>query len=70
MDNWKPEMVSENNIVNANRIITFDCELPSNIGSKNIEQWNGTPPISKDYNTARNIIKEKVTQLIKSLPKD
>lgn len=67
---WKPEIVSENDINNADRIITFDCKLPSNGISTEIEQWNGTPPISKDYDKARDIIKEKVNQLIESLPKD
>jgi len=67
---WKPEMVSKNDINNANRIITFDCELPSNKISTKTDQWNGTPSISKDYDKARDIIKEKVNQLIESLPKD
>ena len=67
---WKPEMVSENDINHANKIITFDCELPSNEISAKTVQWNGTPSISTDYNNARDIIKEKVNQLIKSLPKN
>jgi len=67
---WKPKLVSENEINKANRIITFDCELPSNVISTKIEQWNGTPPISKDYDKARDIIKNKVYQLIESLPKN
>jgi protein-tyrosine-phosphatase len=68
--NWKPEIVSEYDINNAYRIITFDCKLPSDIIPINVEQWNGTPAISKDYDKARNIIKVKVNQLIESLSKD
>lgn len=67
---WRPEFVTENDIEKANRIITFDCKLPSNVASSKIEQWNGTPPISKDYDKARDIIKEKVIQLVKTLSKD
>ncbi|MBU2947954.1 MULTISPECIES: hypothetical protein [Zobellia] len=70
IQNWKPELVSENNIREADRIITFDLELPSKGISNNIEQWNGTPSISKDYNAARDVIKEKVEQLVASLPKN
>lgn len=64
---WKPELVSENDISNAHQIITFDCELPSNLELDNIEQWNGTPPISKDYEKARDIIREKVNHLVEKL---
>jgi arsenate reductase len=67
---WKPKLVSENDINKANRIITFDCELPFNVIFTKIEQWNGTPPISKDHDKARDIIKNKVYQLIESLPKN
>ncbi len=69
INGWKPEMVSENDLNNADKIITFDCELPSTVLPKNIEQWNGTPSISKDYDKARDAIQEKVIQLIESLPK-
>ncbi|MFK7814183.1 MAG: low molecular weight phosphatase family protein [Maribacter sp.] len=66
---WKPELVSENDTDNSFKIITFDCELPSNADSKKTEQWNGTPPISKDYEKARDIIKAKINRLLKTLPK-
>lgn len=69
INGWKPEKVSENDINNAHRIITFDCGLPSNTIPKNIEQWNGTPAISQDYDNARDVIKEKVIELVESLPK-
>ncbi|ADV47564.1 protein tyrosine phosphatase [Cellulophaga algicola DSM 14237] len=67
ISDWKPELVSENDANNAFKIITFDCELPLNVTSKKTEQWNGTPPISKDYDKARDIIKEKVNRLVETL---
>lgn len=67
IDSWKPELVSQDDIDKAYRIVTFDCELPSNISPDKTEQWNGTPPISKDYDKARDIIKENVNRLIESL---
>jgi len=69
ISSWKPELVSENDIDKAHRIITFDCELPSNISLDRTEQWNGTPPISTDYDKARDIIKEKVNRLVETLSK-
>lgn len=66
---WTPELVSESDINNAFKIITFDCQLPPNVNSKKIEEWNGTPSISKDYDQARDIIKEKINQFIETLPK-
>jgi protein-tyrosine-phosphatase len=70
IDLWKPIIVSKNDIEMADRIVTFDLKLPFNSTSSEIEQWNGTPSISKDYDQARDIIEEKVKQLIKSLPKN
>ncbi|MEE9432391.1 MAG: hypothetical protein V3V16_15195 [Melioribacteraceae bacterium] len=70
INDWELKKVSKNDISKAKKIITFDCKLSSNVTPTKIEQWNGTPPISKDYNKARDILKEKVNQLIATLPKD
>jgi len=35
--------------------------------SSALEEWNGTPSINKDYDAARNIIKNKVEKLISEL---
>jgi len=69
INSWKPEKVSENDITKAHRIVTFDCKLPLNETQTKTEQWNGTPPISKDYDKARDIIKDKVTGLVEKLSK-
>jgi len=67
VSNWKPKIVSTQDIEGAYKIVTFDCSLPSQ-NSKNIEEeWNGTPSISKDYSIARNAINGNVEQLIESL---
>jgi protein-tyrosine-phosphatase len=65
----KPTLVSEKDIHDAAKIITFDCMLPGRDSTKASMQWNGIPPISKDYNTARDEIVNKVVQLIATLPK-
>jgi arsenate reductase (thioredoxin) len=67
---WKPQTVSGNDIKTAYKIITFDCSLPiQDTLSFTTEQWNGIPPISKDYQLARNSIVEKVNLLVTQLPK-
>ncbi len=72
IEDWKPKKVDLYDIEKAYKTVTFDCNLPIKNDSKDLsdEQWNGTPSISKDYNVARDIIKEKVEKLIESLPKD
>ncbi|MBI3788018.1 MAG: hypothetical protein HY276_07160 [Ignavibacteriales bacterium] len=63
-------LVSNQDITNASQIITFDCTLPdSDSITKRVEQWNGIPPISNDYEIARNAIIEKVKGLITDLLK-
>lgn len=67
---WMPEQVTDRDIKNAYRIITFDCRVPlTDSVSVPVEKWDGIPPISKDYNIARNQIAEKVNRLIGELPR-
>jgi arsenate reductase (thioredoxin) len=66
---WTPKLVSNQDIKGAYKIVTFDCKLPmQDSTSISVEQWNGIPPISKSYDTARNEIVEKVNQLVSQLP--
>jgi len=66
---WTPEKVSIEDVQKAYKVVTFDCSVPSE-KSTIIEEWNGTPSISKDYNAARNVIKDEVEQLIERLRKE
>jgi arsenate reductase (thioredoxin) len=70
VQNWKPLLVSKEDIGKAAQIITFDCTLPSNISiTKPMSQWNGVPSISKDYVIARDAILIKVEELVYQLIK-
>ena len=70
ISNWTPKLVSQTDINSASEIVTFDCNIPaSDSSSKPLVQWNGIPPVSKDYNLARNRIVEKVQRLINDLAK-
>jgi arsenate reductase (thioredoxin) len=70
VQNWKPLLVSKEDIEKAAQIITFDCTLPTNISvTKPMTQWNGIPAISKDYVIARDAILIKVQELVTQLTK-
>lgn len=65
---WQPQLVTSDDISIASTIITFDCTLPT--GNKNVKpahRWDGIPPVSKDYQLARDHIIHKVETLIKEL---
>lgn len=70
LDGWKPSKVSTEDVERAYKVVTFDCSVPSKQSSGLKEEWNGTPSISKDYQTARNVIEKKVKNLVKSLKKE
>lgn len=51
-----PQKLSIQDVTSAQRIISF-CELPVEYQQKTIvEQWEDVPPVSEDYNKARNAI--------------
>lgn len=65
----KPALVSQKDISNAAKVVTFNCRLPGSPQTKNSEQWNGIPPISESYQVARDEIVKKVDALINQLLK-
>jgi arsenate reductase (thioredoxin) len=70
IEGWRPLPVTPENARKATVIITFDCKLPvDSLPESSIQQWNGIPPISKDYEIAKNQILERVILLIRSLTK-
>jgi arsenate reductase (thioredoxin) len=68
VNNWKPSLVTQNDINNAAQIVTFDCSLPTiNPAMKPVIQWNGIPAISASYDIARDEIVAKTKALIAEL---
>lgn len=54
-------------VASAQRAIAF-CELPQEYrGKTTVEQWDGIPPVSDDYEKAQDAILEKIKWLIKSI---
>jgi protein-tyrosine-phosphatase len=62
-----PQKLSLEEMEAAEQIIMF-CELPAEFQQKvKIEQWNDVPPVSEDYETARDILVEHLNHLIDNL---
>lgn len=59
-----PQKLSLAEVESAQQVVAF-CELPDEYRSKaNIETWDGVPPVSEDYEKARDAIVERIHRLI------
>ena len=60
-----PQKLSSADFESAQQVITF-CELPEEYQNKvKIEKWDDVPPVSENYEKARDAILEKLNQLMK-----
>lgn len=66
---YNPMKVTLADLEGASKIVTFDCRIPFD-SDKPVTAWNGIPPISKDYEVAREEIVTKFRELIRELEKD
>jgi len=66
---WKPERVTEKDVREAARVITFGCRLPfpEKITEGKLVDWQDIPSTSKNYERARTIIVDRINALIKTL---
>lgn len=59
-----PQELSLEEVHDAQRVVSF-CELPSEFTEATIvEQWNDIPPVSQDYDKARDAILENMHDLL------
>ena len=62
-----PRQLTELDLQAAQRVISF-CELPVNfLTSTIVEYWSDVPPVSENYELARDVIVDHIRQLLKSL---
>ena len=60
-----PQKLSLEETESAQQIIAF-CELPGEFQQKeNIEQWDNVPPVSENYEKARDVIITKLKAMMK-----
>jgi len=59
-----PQKLQASEAESAKRIITF-CKLPDDLtGMTEVEEWDGVPPVSDDYQVARSAIVEHLEHLM------
>jgi protein-tyrosine-phosphatase len=59
-----PQKISSSDVESAEQIVSF-CELPEEYQGKTvIEQWDDVPPVSEDYEKARDVIVERLHRLM------
>jgi arsenate reductase len=62
-----PQKLSLAEVEFAQQIITF-CKLPAEYQQKaSVEHWNGVPPVSENYEKARDVILERLKHLINNI---
>lgn len=65
---WKPSLVTEEDVNNADLIISFDCTVPlSDEKNQKFVKWDGISDVSKDYNQAKKEIQMRLQELIPNL---
>ena len=59
-----PQALTPEEVESARRIITF-CELPdTQTAPVTIERWDGVPPVSESYQRARDVIVERIQNML------
>ena len=62
-----PRKLSLADVESAQQVVTF-CEVPVEYQEKAIiERWDGVPPVSENYEQARDAILERINKLINTL---
>ena len=61
-----PQKLSPTEAGSAEKLVTF-CELPNEYSHKTIEHWDNIPPVSEDYQKARDAIVERLSEMMGSL---
>jgi arsenate reductase (thioredoxin) len=60
-----PQKLTEADIRSARQIVAF-CEVPEEYyGRAVIEYWDDIPPVSENYEKARDVIIERIRQMLK-----
>lgn len=60
----KPQKLTEGDMRNAQHLISF-CELPAEYSQQSsVEYWEDIPPVSEDYEKARDVILERILEFL------
>ena len=62
-----PAKLTQEDAAGAARLVTF-CELPEGCAAAaTVERWDGVPPVSEDYEKARDEMVERIRRLLDGL---
>src|SRR4051794_21564455 len=66
---WRPKLVTDEDLRNSAQVVSLATELPATkpFVKPKLLEWNDIPPISADYDRARQTILQRVEALVKSL---
>jgi arsenate reductase len=63
----RPQHLTQEDVLSAQQMISF-CDLPSEfVEAPAVEQWKDIPPVSQDYEKARDVILEHLQALLNRL---
>ena len=61
-----PQRLTQTELESAQRVITF-CALPAEYQQPiHLEHWENIPPVSDNYQLARDVIRERIRQMLKA----
>jgi protein-tyrosine-phosphatase len=58
-----PQKLTQVEIESAQRVVAF-CDLPSDYRHAIVERWEDVPAVSENYEQARNVILERIHQML------
>jgi arsenate reductase len=63
----RPQHLTQEDVLSAQQMISF-CDVPSElVEAPAVEQWRNVPPVSQDYEKARDVILEHLHDLLNRL---
>jgi arsenate reductase (thioredoxin) len=64
---FTPQKLTGSDIKSARRVVSF-CDLPEEFQQSSVvEYWKDIPPVSENYERARDVIVDRLRQLLESL---
>ena len=69
VSDWHPKLVTDEDVRNAAQVVSLATELPATkpFAKPKLLEWNDIPPISANYDRARQEILQRVQALVQGL---
>ena len=70
IDGIKPRLVTQQLIEDADRVVSFGCDLTALAASERVIEWNDVPAVSDGYSPARDTIVTRLGPLLDAVVSD